>query len=176
MPPNWTIEEILAAAEGETSETKGKTSKKKWKKRTIGYTSLSLTITFGLSAAGFIFLNLKDLMTLNPAVMLVNPFLIVGAIDAFITLCLALSVTTIYPFVRFRSALGLGFMALYFYSFGQTLTRRLDLHQHGQHVYQHIHNSRLCVLADRTGSPRWHRCVHVPLLLVSQSASRLTRR
>ena len=123
--PKLTIEEILAAAEGETSETKGKTSAKKWKDRTIGYTSLSLTVTFGLSAAGFIMLNMKDLMTLNPAIMLVNPFLIIGAIDAFITLCLALSVTTIYPVVRFRSAIGLGFMALYFYSFGQPLLAAL---------------------------------------------------
>ena len=120
-----TIEEILAAAEGETSETKNKTAKTKWKQRTISYSSLSLTITFGLSAAGLIFLNIADIMTLNPALILVNPFLIIAGIDAFITLCLALSVTTIYPIVRFRTAIGLGFMALYFFSFGQPLLAAL---------------------------------------------------
>lgn len=116
-----TIEEILAAAEGETSETKGKTVKKKWKERTASYTSLSLTITFALSAAGLIALNMADIMTLNPAIMLANPFLILGAVDLFITICLALSVTTIYPVVRFRTAIGLGFLALYFYSFDQPI-------------------------------------------------------
>jgi hypothetical protein len=120
-----TIEEILAAAEGETAETKNKTTKAKWKQRTIGYTILSLTITFALSAAGLIFLNMGDIMTLNPALILANPFLIISVVDAFITLCLALSVTTIYPIVRFRTALGLGFLALYFFSFGQPIMAAL---------------------------------------------------
>jgi hypothetical protein len=114
-----TIEEILAAAEGDTAETKNKTAKAKWKHRTIGFTSLSLTITFALSAAGLAFLNIGTIQKLNPAMILSNPFIIIAAIDAFLTLCLALSVTTVYPIVRFRAVAGLGFMALHFYSFGE---------------------------------------------------------
>jgi len=114
-----TIEEILAAAEGDTEETKSKTARTKWKHRTVGFTSLSLTLTFGMSTAGLIFLNLADIMSMNPALIAGNPFIIMAAIDAFLTLCLALSVTTIYPAVRFRAVVGLGFMALYFYSYGQ---------------------------------------------------------
>ena len=119
--PKLSIEEILAAAEGETTETQGKVSAKKWKERIVGYTSVSLIITFATSNLGLVFLNMSDIVTLNPAIILANPFIIAAAVDAFITLCLALSVTTVYPIVRFRSALGLGFMALYFYSFGQPL-------------------------------------------------------
>jgi hypothetical protein len=115
-----TIEEILAAAEGDTEETKNKTVKAKWKHRTIGFTSLSLTITFVLSAAGLAFLNLDTIKTMDPLLILASPFVIFAAVDAFLTLCLALSVTTIYPVVRFRAVAGLGFMALYFYSFDQT--------------------------------------------------------
>ena len=55
------------------------------------------------------------------ALILMNPFLIFAAVDLFITLCLALSVTTVYPIVRFRAAIGMGFMSLYFYSFDQPL-------------------------------------------------------
>ncbi len=123
--PKLTIEEILAAAEGETAETKSKTTRTKWKQRTIGYTSLSLTVTFALSAAGLMFLNIEDLMTLNPALIFANPFLIIAAVDAFITLCLALSVTTVYPIVRFRTAIGLGFLSLYFFSFGEPVIATL---------------------------------------------------
>ncbi|MCB1122043.1 MAG: hypothetical protein KJT03_10865, partial [Verrucomicrobiae bacterium] len=114
-----TIEEILAAAEGDTEETKSKTVKAKWKHRTVGYTSLSLTLTFVLSAVGLAFLNLNTIQTLNPAQMLTSPFVIIAAIDAFLALCLALSVTTVYPLVRFRAVAGLGCIALYFYSFDQ---------------------------------------------------------
>lgn len=114
-----TIEEILAAAEGETEETKGKVAKAKWSERTAIYTSHSLTATFGISAASLLFLNLSDLMSMSPALILMNPFIIFGAVDTFITICLAMAATTIYPFVRLRAAIGLGFMALYFYSFGQ---------------------------------------------------------
>lgn len=114
-----TIEEILAAAEGDTEETKNKTVKAKWKHRTIGFTSLSLTITFILSAVGLAFINLDTIQTLNPALILASPLVVIAAIDAFLALCLALSVTTVYPLVRFRAVAGLGCIALYFYSFDQ---------------------------------------------------------
>lgn len=114
-----TIEEILAAAEGDTKETKNKKAKAVWKHRTVGYTSFALTITFLLSTLGFAYIHLSTIQTLNPYLILRDPFLIIAGIDLFLTICLALSVTTIYPIVRIRAVIGLGFLALYFYSFGQ---------------------------------------------------------
>lgn len=115
------IEDILAAAEGDTEETKSKKSKSKWKHRTVSYTANSLTLTFLLSTIGLILLNFDTIATQNVNLILRNPFLIFGAIDLFLTISLALSVTTIYPIVRFRAAVGLAFMALYFYSFGEPI-------------------------------------------------------
>ncbi|MCZ6674149.1 MAG: hypothetical protein O7C75_14560 [Verrucomicrobia bacterium] len=114
-----TVEDILAAAEGDTPETKNKRTKAKWKHRTIGYTIFSLAITFLLSGAGLAVLHLSTIQTLNPALILKDPFIITATIDLLLALCLLLSVTTIYPVVRFRAVLGLGFMAIYFYSFDQ---------------------------------------------------------
>lgn len=116
---NITVEEILAAAEGDTEETKGKTARGKWKHRTIGYTSFALTLTFILSTLGLAFLHLDTIQTLNPELILKNPFVIIAAVDLFLTICLALSVTTVYPIIRFRAMAGLAFMSLYFYSFDQ---------------------------------------------------------
>lgn len=119
------IEDILAAAEGDTEETKSKKSKSKWKHRTVTYTANSLTLTFMLSTIGLILSNFDTVATQNVHLIIRNPFLIFGAIDLFLTICLALSVTTIYPIVRIRAAVGLAFMALYFYSFGEPIMAAL---------------------------------------------------
>ena len=113
------VTDILAAAEGDTEETKSKKTKSKWKHRTVGYTSSALTLTFFLSALGLAFLHFDTIKTLNPSLILKNPFIITAAIDLFLFICLILSVTTIYPIIRIRAVVGLGFLALWFYSFDQ---------------------------------------------------------
>ena len=119
------IEDILAAAEGDTEETKSKKAKAVWQHRTVAYTSFALTLTFLLSTAGFLYLHLGTIRTQNMDLIISNPFLIIAAIDLFLTICLALSVTTVYPVVRFRAAVGLAFLALYFYSFGEPIMAAL---------------------------------------------------
>ena len=119
------IEDILAAAEGNTEDTKSKKSKAKWVHITVGFTSLSLTITFILSAVGLLYLHFGTIQTQNVALIARNPFIIMAVIDLFLSICLALSVTTIYPIVRLRAAIGLAFLALYFYSFGEPVIAAL---------------------------------------------------
>jgi|GEM_PF-3888535 len=72
-----------------------------WQHRTVGYTSFALTVTFLLSTVGFLYLHLETIRTQNMDLIIRNPFLITAVIDLFLTICLALSVTTIYPVVRF---------------------------------------------------------------------------
>lgn len=114
-----TIEDILAAAEGDTEETKSKTLKSKRKHRTVGFTILSLAVTFLFSGAGLALLHLPTIQTMDPQQILPNYFIIFAVIDLFLALCLFLSVTTIYPVIRIRAAVGLGYMAIYFYSYDQ---------------------------------------------------------
>lgn len=119
------IEDLLAAAEGDTKETKHKAVARKWKDRVSVLTIKTLTLTFFLSAVGLMFINLETVMTLDPMEILKNPFLIFAAIDLLFTLSLALSVTTVYPLIRFRSVIGLGFMSYYFWNFDQPIISAL---------------------------------------------------
>jgi len=50
---------------------------------------------------------------------LAHPFIVFGAMDVVLAVLLGLGVVSVYPFVRFRAALGFGFLAFYF--FGQGL-------------------------------------------------------
>ena len=96
-----------------------------WQHHTVGYTSFALTVTFLLSTVGFLYLHLETIRTQNMDLIIRNPFLITAVNDLFLTICLALSVITIYPVVRFRAAVGLAFLALYFYSFGEPIMAAL---------------------------------------------------
>ncbi len=115
------IEDLLAAAEGDTKETKHKSVGKKWRERTSVYTVKTLMLTFLLSTAGLIFINLDTILERNVGEMLANPFIIFAAVDLFLAFCLLLSVTTVYPLIRLRAVIGLGFMGYYFWNFDQPI-------------------------------------------------------
>jgi len=117
--PDINVSEILAAAEGETQETKDKVSDSQWRLRTMIWASHSLTLSFIISGLGLTFLHLESVLSGDPSVLLKNPFVLLAGIDILFGVFLALSVTAIYPLVRLRAALGIGFFLIYFYSFDQ---------------------------------------------------------
>jgi len=113
------IEQILAAADGDTDETRHKASGTKWKERTSQYTLWSITLTLLMSAGGFAYLNYELFASMDYFAMLKNPFAVLAAIDLILGLCMALSATSLYPIVRFRAMAGLGFLVLYAVNFDQ---------------------------------------------------------
>ena len=59
------------------------------------------------------------IMTLDPEKMMPYPLVALGVIDLILATLLGLGVITLYPFVRFRAALGLGFVGFIFWTTGQ---------------------------------------------------------
>jgi hypothetical protein len=117
--PPISVEDFLAAAEGKTEETKGKTDKSvimmnaaAWGTRTAAAISL-------LSAAALILPGIDALMALDFAKLLDRPFVFLGVADAAIGLLLLLGVISIYPLIRFRAVFGLGFLGFLFLTQGQ---------------------------------------------------------
>jgi len=63
-----------------------------------------------------------DLFTaFEPAKLLAQPLVILGVVDLLLAVLLGLGAVGVYPFVRFRAALGLGFLGFVFWTHGQTL-------------------------------------------------------
>jgi hypothetical protein len=116
-----TVHEMLAAAEGRTSDTKDKSDPEVAMARAarIGLWGAIGTL---LAAAFAEILPSSDVLTsLTGAKLLAHPLIVLGAIDLLLVVFLALGVMTLYPLVRFRAALGLGLMGFIFYAQGSNM-------------------------------------------------------
>ncbi len=116
-----TVNEMLAAAEGRTAETKDKKDPAEAMARAAAIGRWAAILTLGVAAAGEILPSTAALMAMDPAKILANPLVILGAIDVLLAVILALGVVSLYPFVRFRAALGLGFLGFIFWTHGQVV-------------------------------------------------------
>jgi hypothetical protein len=77
-------------------------------------------VTLVLAAAAEILPSSEALVSMDPAKILAHPFVVLGVADLLLAVFLGLGVVTIYPFVRFRAALGLGLMGFTLYAQGLT--------------------------------------------------------
>ena len=114
-----TVQQFLAAAEGKTEETKGKKDKNLIMMSAAIWGTRSASLICVLSAVAMILPGIDALVSMDLAKIMDKPFLVLGLIDATIGLLLFLGVITIYPFVRFRAAFGLGFLGFLFMTEGQ---------------------------------------------------------
>lgn len=117
--PPITVQEFLAAAEGKTDETKGKKDKSVQMALAAIWGTRAAAIISLLSAVVLILPGIEAVMALDVAKILEKPFIILGLVDALIGLLLLLGVISLYPFVRFRAAFGLGFLGFLFLAQGQ---------------------------------------------------------
>ena len=110
-----TVEGILAAAEGQTESTWKLGAKKKANEFVLGMTPAMLGVMFALSGAVLAWKDLdnvtkafeeKDMMPL-----LREPLVVVGVVDFIFATLLFLWVSEIFPLLRFRAMLGLGFFS-----------------------------------------------------------------
>jgi hypothetical protein len=120
--PAITISQMLAAAEGESKETKYLKEAQKKQDKAAAMAMPVLTVMMVLSGLSNV---LPRYAVLIAAVikhqfvpLLQDPFAIVGFFDFFLAVCLFLNVLTIFPLVRFRAMVGLGYFCVYYWSLG----------------------------------------------------------
>lgn len=112
------VNDMLAAAEGRTADTKGKADPEIAMARAAKIGMIGALVTLLLAAAGEILPATDAITSMEPAKLLAHPLVVLGALDVFMVVLLGLGMVTLYPFVRFRAALGLGIMGFMFYAQG----------------------------------------------------------
>jgi hypothetical protein len=60
-------------------------------------------------------------MSMEPAQLVQHPLVLLGAVDVALAVLIGLGMVNLYPFVRFRAALGFGLVGFFFYMQGQHL-------------------------------------------------------
>ena len=119
--PPITVDEILAAAEGRTAETAGRQDPTIAMARAAAIGRWAVIWMFLVCAVGELLPASDAVMTLDPMKILPYPMVLIGAIDLVLATLLGLGVVSLYPFVRFRAALGLGFIGFIFWTNGQVM-------------------------------------------------------
>ncbi|HRI82027.1 MAG TPA: GYF domain-containing protein [Opitutaceae bacterium] len=119
--PPITVDEMLAAAEGHTDETKDRKDPAIAMARAAGIGMYGAMGMLLIAAAGELLPSVDFLMAFNLEQLPAHPLVLLGVLDLALGLLLGLGMVNIYPFVRFRAALGLGFLGFIFYTQGQGL-------------------------------------------------------
>ncbi|MBL9201038.1 MAG: DUF4339 domain-containing protein [Opitutaceae bacterium] len=107
-----TVDDMLAAAEGRTADTKDKADPSVARARAARLGLWGAILALVLAAAAEILPASAALISMEGAQLIANPLVILGVVDLVLAVLLGLGMTTLYPFVRFRAALGLGWLGL----------------------------------------------------------------
>jgi len=97
-------------AEGRTADTRGKSNPQIAMARAAKIGMFGALVTLVLAAAAEILPGSDALLSMDPAKLLVQPLVLLGVVDIALAIMLALGVMSVYPFIRFRAALGFGLM------------------------------------------------------------------
>jgi hypothetical protein len=116
-----TVDDMLAAAEGRTADTKGRSDPMIAMARAAKIGMWIAVLTLIVAAAGEILPAAEAIQAGDWGKMAAQPLAVLGAIDLLLAICLAMGMVTIYPFIRFRAMLGLGFIGFIFYTQGLQL-------------------------------------------------------
>lgn len=107
------VEDLLKAAEGDTDETRHLKQRQKSFEKAVELASMTLGLMLLLSALSLLFPHhhaIQAAISESAFTRLLNyPFLLLGLFDLVIAILLLLAVSEVYPLVRGRSMLGLGF-------------------------------------------------------------------
>lgn len=107
------VEEMLAAAEGKTEETKHLKRRSQSFNKAASLATGGLGLSFLLSAVCLIFPHFALIQAFysdeTMSQVLNYPILLVGIVDLFLALFLFLAITELFPFLRARSMITLGF-------------------------------------------------------------------
>jgi hypothetical protein len=115
-----TVNDMLAAAEGRTEDTKHAKDPAIARGRAAKIGLYACTAFLFIAAASELLPSIDVLTALDTDKILSQPLVFLGAADLFLGLLLLLQMVTLYPLVRFRAALGLGFIGFLFWVHGDT--------------------------------------------------------
>jgi hypothetical protein len=116
-----TVTDMLAAAEGRTHETRDRADPEIAMAKAAKMGMWAAIGALLLATAGEVAPSIDLVMTMDPSQMVTQPLILLGTLDIVIALLLMLGATALYPFVRFRAALGVGFVGFIYWSQGQHL-------------------------------------------------------
>jgi len=120
--PPISVDDMLAAAEGRTPETKGHHSLAIDQARAAKFGLWAGLLTLVISAVGLLAPSLDRLLALDyRGILTEEPLALLGVADVFLALMLALGSINFYPYVRFRATLGLGAVGLVFFVHVQSI-------------------------------------------------------
>jgi hypothetical protein len=115
-----TVGDMLAAAEGRTEDTRHAKDPAIARGRAAKIGLYACTAFLFIAAASELLPSIDILLALNTDKILGQPIIFLGIVDLVLGLLLLLQMVTLYPFVRFRAALGLGFIGFLFWVRGET--------------------------------------------------------
>ena len=114
------VNDMLAAAEGRTAETRDKADPAIAQAIAAKIGMWSGIVTLLLAATAEIMPSLNVLLDYQNQNIFTAPLVILGILDVVLALFLVLGMASIYPFLRFRAAFGLGFIGLLAWVHGTT--------------------------------------------------------
>ncbi|MCC5789705.1 MAG: DUF4339 domain-containing protein [Opitutales bacterium] len=114
------VNDLLAAAEGKTKGSK-KAQRVMELQEKGAYWGLTFTgsLLLGFSLV-MLFPQIDVLLSFHAGEYIVNPFIIMGLLGLAASAIILLQVPEVYPFMRFFVSFAFGFLALYFYSMGES--------------------------------------------------------
>jgi hypothetical protein len=115
-----TINDMLAAADGRTSDTKHAKDPGIARGRSAKLGLYSCIVCLLLATASELLPSIDVLTAGDLNKIVTQPLVYLGFFDLALFLLLLLQMVTLYPMVRFRAALGLGFIGFLFWVNGQT--------------------------------------------------------
>jgi len=123
--PAITVEQMLAAAEGHTDDTRHLKDIQKEIGRAAGLSMPVLTAMMVLSGLANSLPRYQVLMDLFQGKLqgiIQEPFALVGLFDFLLALGLFLNIFSLFPVVRFRAMLGLGYFLFFYWSLGDPVS------------------------------------------------------
>jgi hypothetical protein len=119
--PPLSVDELLAAAEGRTSDTKDKRDRMIAYERAARIGRYACTIMLALSMGALLLPSIDHLAALDWMKLAGEPLVYLGVADFALMMALTLGAISVYPLVRFRAAVGIGFLGLIFWCQGNVV-------------------------------------------------------
>ena len=110
-----TVEQMLAAAEGRTEETKDKRNLINAQHTSMRIGMFAGFAMFLFSATALLLPQIDVVLSYKAAAILRQPLILLGLVDLVCAVLLALGMSATYPFIRFRAAFGIGYLGLFFW-------------------------------------------------------------
>ncbi len=110
-----TVDDMLAAAEGRTEDTKDRLDPQIAASVAAGIGRYAALVMLLMTSLAFALPAIDQITVMDLPGMLLKPLAFIAFLDLFLALLLGLQVVTIYPLIRFRAALVLGYLGIMFY-------------------------------------------------------------